>query len=47
MDRATASARRIAYARVFVEISTNKTLPNSVTLQLEDGTLAQLDVEYE
>jgi len=42
-----ASAERIACARVFVEIAANKNLPKSVHLQLEDGTLAQLDIECE
>lgn len=40
IDKATASAERTAYARVFVEISANKFLPKSVNLHLDDGELA-------
>ena len=47
MDNATANGKRIVYARCFDEISASKNLPNQVTLELEDGELVSIPVEYE
>ena len=47
MDNATENGERIVIARCFVEISASKNLPNQVTLELEDGELVSIPVEYE
>ena len=47
MKRATSIGECLAYSRSFVEISANKPLPTSVTIQLDDDQEIQLDVEVE
>ena len=47
MDNATDSGEKLAFARCFIEISSLKVLPESVSLELEDGEMVNIPVEYE
>ena len=37
MDKSTATAERLAYARCFIEVSAAHALPTKITLQVEEG----------
>lgn len=47
MDSATASGERLAYARCFVEISSNSKLPTSVKMEIGNGEWLETPVQYE
>ena len=47
MDRATSNFEKLAYARSFIEISAAKSLPKTVSIELEEGERVFIDVEYE
>jgi len=47
MDKATANAKRLAYAICFIEVSAAKPLPKKISLQIEGGNIFDIEVEYE
>ena len=47
MDKATTTGERISYARIFVEINVNSEFKKSVKLQVEEGDMVEIAIEYE
>jgi len=47
MDRATTMGDRIDYARCFIDIKAGFPFPNKVSIQVEEGELQDIDIEYE
>ncbi|XP_016451197.1 uncharacterized protein LOC107775908 [Nicotiana tabacum] len=47
IDKLTAQEQRIAYARILIEIDISQPLPESISLELPDGTHYSQNIEYE
>ena len=45
MDRFTASQQRMAFAKVCIEVEAAKEIPNTIEVQLRDGSLVMVHVE--
>lgn len=47
MDEATTKGERLAYARCFVEISASAKLPRKVLLEIKNGEIMEIPIEFE
>jgi len=47
MDKATANAERLAYARCFIKVSAARPLPKTISVQVEEWEEVEIEVAYE
>jgi len=47
MNKATSMREQISYAQCFIEITTNRKPPTTISFQIEDGELVDITLEYE
>ncbi|GAV83389.1 DUF4283 domain-containing protein/zf-CCHC_4 domain-containing protein, partial [Cephalotus follicularis] len=46
MDATTTNRQALAYARIYVDMSTSSTFPSTILLELQDGDTTVVGVEY-